>query len=149
MTKEEAIYWKRFIVKTIEERLPQVTVSDLDAARIRDFAKENMTLITGQQELPQTVFRKFLELFEKIPQMQEDIEKAQEEINEWLQYLPVECTVADVYAMFEEFVAPMVLDEEGYIVLTDLVRIDDEGWLNLPSPALDLERYFLVVRENN
>lgn len=170
MTKQEAVYWKRFIEEMITERLPYYRVTDEEAQRISEFATHYMQTITGQQPLPQSVFRKFLEIFGSIPAIQEDILKAQAEISAWLEKLEdlatetnatankeeilnaiaelnifEECTVSDIYKMFNEFAAPFVLDDEGYILVTNLVQVDDEGYLILPSPALDLDRCIEVV----
>lgn len=147
MTKQEAVYWKKFILKVIEEKLPTIKTSDEDAKAISEFAQHHMQTITGQQMLPQSVFRKFLEIFGHIPAIQEEINKAMEELDAWLHNLPEECTVAEIYAMFDEYVCPLRLDADGYIVLTDLVTIDDEGYIVLPSPALDIERYLLVLND--
>lgn len=73
MTPEEALYWKNYIDRVISEKLYLDEVSEKDARRISEFAKKYMQTITGQQFLPQGIFREFLELFASIPQLQEQL----------------------------------------------------------------------------
>lgn len=134
MNKQEATYWKRFIIKTIEEKLSTIKTSDEDAIRISQFAEQHMQLITGQQMLPQRVFREFLELFAHIPEIQADIEHAQEIINDYLENLPVECSRQDVEQMFDGlmwdddymWLPSLTIDEEGYGQLD--IEVDEDGY---------------------
>lgn len=148
MTRQEALYWKEFIEKIIDERVPLIKRTDVDERRISDFAQRFMATITGQQYLPQGVFREFLELFAGIPEIQEEIAQAQERINAWLENLPEECTESEIYAMWSERESdyPFRMDAEGYLVVTDAIVADD-GWLVLLSPSLNEDGYIEV--ENN
>lgn len=87
MTAEEALYWKGYIDKIVTEKLAVLNSSQQDAIRIRQFAESYMGGITGQQLLPQSVFRKFLELFSHIPATQGNIEQMQETLNETVEQL--------------------------------------------------------------
>ena len=78
MTKQEATYWKNFIIQIVEERLPQIELSDLESLQISEFEKKHMPTITGQQMLPQSVFREFLRVFSPISAIQGEILQAQE-----------------------------------------------------------------------
>lgn len=61
-----------------------------------------------------------------------------------------ECTVSDIYAMFNEWACPFRLDAEGYIVISkDLTYVDEDGYIVLPSPAVDIERYIEVLNPIN
>lgn len=151
MTKKEAIYWKKFIEKIINERLPLMTPGTEEAIAISQFASQHMATITGQQMLPQYVFREFLDLFANIPVIQERIEQAQAEIDEWLLNLPTECTEAEIYAMWDEeepeSKKPLILDSDDYIVVTDSVVRDEDGYMVLPEPALDSDGYIEVSNQ--
>lgn len=149
MTELEAVYWKRYIDKVLSEKLDGLSVSEHDALRISEFAERYMTLVTGQQMLPQAIFRQFLELFSHIPEIQEDIRKAQEEVAQMLLRLPEECTVEEIYEMFDMFVAPFYLDKDGYIVISRLVTKDKDGYLVLPNPVVDLEGWIRVYNQLN
>lgn len=87
MTAEEALYWKNYIDRTVADKLSMLNSSQQDAVRIRQFADSYMGGITGQQLLPQAVFRKFLEMFSNIPAMQGNIEQMQETLNETVENL--------------------------------------------------------------
>ena len=134
MTKQEALYWKNFIYRTIEERVPYVKVTTEEARVISDFASRFMVTITGQQYLPQGIFREFLDIFKNIPAIQEEIEIAQEEIRVFLEHLPEPCTKKEVEQIFDgimwedEYIwLPSAdLDEEGFATLN--VSIDEEGY---------------------
>lgn len=87
MNTEEALYWKNYIDRTVAEKLSVLNSSQQDAVLIRQFADSYMSGITGQQLLPQAVFRKFLEMFSNIPAMQGNIEQMQETLNETVENL--------------------------------------------------------------
>lgn len=80
MTSEEAIYWKTYIDRIVAEKLSVLNSSQQEAVRIRHFADSYMQCINGQQLLPQTVFRQFVEMFAHIPAMQESLEQMQESL---------------------------------------------------------------------
>lgn len=82
MTSAEAIYWKTYIDRVVAEKLSMLNSSQQDAVRIRQFADSFMQGINGQQLLPQSVFRQFIDMFAHIPTIQEDIEKMQESLSE-------------------------------------------------------------------
>ena len=109
MTKEEAIYWKSFILRTIEERLPQIEVSDLEAYEISEFANKYMQTITGQQMLPQGVFREFLRIFAKIPEMQSEIAEAQVHVQEMIEHID---ELIDWTPITEEQIAALFPEEQ-------------------------------------
>jgi hypothetical protein len=81
MTKAEATYWKEYIERVITSRLSTLTNVEIDAAQIRTFADRHMELITGQQLLPQTIFRIFVEEFAPISEWQEQLRELMEEFN--------------------------------------------------------------------
>lgn len=81
MTKAEATYWKEYIERVITSRLSTLTNVEIDAAQIRTFADRHMQLITGQQLLPQTIFRIFVEEFAPISEWQEQLRELMEEFN--------------------------------------------------------------------
>lgn len=87
MTTEEALYWKSYIDRVVAEKLSVLNSPQQDAVRIKEFAESYMRGITGQQLLPQGVFRQFLEMFAHIPAMQGNLEQIQTEINETLEGL--------------------------------------------------------------
>lgn len=82
MTSAEAIYWKTYIDRVVAEKLSMLNSSQQDAVRIRQFADSFMQGVNGQQLLPQSVFRQFVDTFAHIPTIQEDIEKMQESLSE-------------------------------------------------------------------
>lgn len=145
MRKEEAVYWKSFILKTIEERLPKIEVSDLIGYEISEFEKHHMQTITGQQMLPQNVFRDFLQTFEKIPAIQEEIIRAQERISVWLERLPEESTIREVEGIFDgtmwetEYMwcPSMDIDSEGYAALN--IEVDNEGYAHFTDDPIEDE----------
>lgn len=130
MTPEEALYWKNYIDRVISEKLYLDEVSEKDARRISEFAKKYMQTITGQQFLPQGIFREFLELFSSIPQLQEEIKQAQDEIYDTISG----CDDKDMEQlldglMWDEdymWLPSMDIDEEGFVALN--IEIDEEGW---------------------
>lgn len=87
MNKEEAKYWRSFIYRVIEEKLPTIETTDADAIRIKEFVDHHMSTITGQQMLPQRVFRDFVEIFSHIPALQAAIQEAQEDIQKAIEHL--------------------------------------------------------------
>ncbi|MBQ6724038.1 MAG: hypothetical protein IJQ84_05950 [Paludibacteraceae bacterium] len=131
MTKEEAIYWKNYIDKVVSEKLDTLEVSDADAIRISDFAKRYMQVITGQQYVPQGLFREFLELFAKIPAIQEEIRQMQEGL---AANMPESCTDKDLEQtldglMWDDewmYLPSMDIDEDGFVALN--IEIDANGW---------------------
>lgn len=131
MTKEEAIYWKNYIDKVVSERLDALEVSDADAIHISDFAKRYMQVMTGHQYVPQGLFREFLELFAKIPVIQDEIKQMQEEL---AASFPESCTDKEMEhtldgLMWDEewmWLPSMDIDEEGFIPLN--IEIDEDGY---------------------
>lgn len=107
MSKEEAIYWKAFIIRVIEEKIPLIQTTEADAIRISEFAKNYMEVITGQQYVPQGLFREFLEIFSHIPQIQKDIEQAQAEIREIIDGI-----VAELHPIPLDKIEALFSDEE-------------------------------------
>lgn len=87
MNTEEALYWKEYIDRVVAEKLSVLNSSQQDAIRIRQFAESHMRGITGQQLLPQAVFRQFLEMFANIPALQGNIQQMQESLNETVENL--------------------------------------------------------------
>ena len=61
MNKEEAKYWKKYIDDVLESKLEVMTSDKMEALKARNFADKYMLGIEGQSELPQSVFRRFLE----------------------------------------------------------------------------------------
>ena len=87
MTTEEALYWKGYIDNEIARKLATMNANQTDALRISRFANSYMQLITGQQFLPQGIFREFLEMFENIPALQGNIQEMQEKLDESIRNL--------------------------------------------------------------
>lgn len=137
MNTEEALYWKGYIDKVVADKLATMDSSDAKALEISRFADSYMKLISGQQFLPQGVFREFLRLFGTIPDQQE---KLNERIA-WLEEnLPFEeCTDEEIYDMFDLW--------DGYISLSSMV-VDNNGWINVDSLELD-DDDFVKAKENN
>lgn len=60
MKTEEALYWKEYIDKQIANKFAELTSIKKDNGVTRSFADRYMRTITGQQKLPQHIFRTFL-----------------------------------------------------------------------------------------
>lgn len=154
MTEREAIYWKRYIYNVITEKINSLRVSDADAALVSSFIEHHMLTVSGQQMLPQSVFREFVMVFSRIPEMQEDIARAQEEITAWMDGLgdanekldalqaaldsfatePLnECSKKQIEQMFDGemwdadglWLPSMDIDDEGGVALN--IEVDDDG----------------------
>ena len=131
LTEQEALYWKRYIDRVLTEKLNSLTVTEVEAARIREFADSYMGSVTGQQLLPQSVFRRFLEIFSGIPQMQEELAQAQQEIHD---AVLGGCTEKEMEQtldglMWDDewmWLPSMDIDEEGFVALN--IEIDEDGW---------------------
>lgn len=61
MTKEETRYWKKYIDMALETKLVNMTSDKIESLKARNFAETYMQGLEGQSELPQAVFRRFLE----------------------------------------------------------------------------------------
>lgn len=130
MTKEEAIYWKGYIDRQLTEKLERLTGVQVDSAKISGFADSYMQTVVGQEYLSQGLFREFLKIFAGIPQLQEEIKQAQDEINDTISG----CDDKDMEQlldglMWDEdymWLPSMDIDEEGFVALN--IEIDEEGW---------------------
>lgn len=120
MTSEEAIYWKTYIDRVVAEKLSVLNNSQQDAVRIRQFADSFMQGINGQQLLPQSVFRQFIEMFAHIPAMEGQTQEMLREVyNELLK------KIEDAGFMGETFITNMAVGgiESGtQIEATDAIK---------------------------
>ncbi len=66
MTTEEATYFKEYIERRLSELLAVKSDDEKQELRIKDFAERYMQTITGQDALPQSTFRMFLDEFYEI-----------------------------------------------------------------------------------
>ena len=136
MTQKEAVYWRNFIEKIIDEKVPYIKRSDVDSRKISDFAQRFMVTITGQQYLPQGIFRNFLSEFGDFPIVIDELKEAQEALNELID--GAECSTKEVECLFDGemyeesedymWLPSMDIDDDGYVALN--ILIDDDGYAN-------------------
>ena len=81
MTPNEAAYIKAYIESVITSRLSQLTDVEVSAAQIRTFAERHMALVTGQQMLPQQIFRLFCKEFAPILKWQQELAEQMDEFH--------------------------------------------------------------------
>lgn len=86
MTIKEAQYFRDYIDSRLQELLSAMTKEEHDTLQGRRFADRFMQGITNQQELPQSVFRQFLEEidFSEAKSLHDDLVKAQGQIEQAL-----------------------------------------------------------------
>lgn len=80
MGTDDALYWKRYIDEKLSSIISNAKKDEVTALDVFEFEKTNMSLVNGQQALPQTIFRKFIRKFAFIPQMQNELQKIQSKV---------------------------------------------------------------------
>lgn len=82
MTIKEAQYFRDYIDSRLQELLSAMTKEEHDTLQGRRFADRFMQGITNQQELPQSVFRQFLNEidYSEAKSLHDDLVKAQGQI---------------------------------------------------------------------
>lgn len=146
MTPEEALYWKGYIDQLIADKCALGDSSYAKALEISRYADSYLELITGQQYLPQGVFREFLRLFADIPAQQEALNERIAWIKENLPF--EECSEAEIYAMFEDEALHMnsltEVDDDGYAIVPQNIPIDEEGYIRIAENiSIDEDGYLI------